>query len=89
MKKQIWKFNLLVQSIQKIEIPRGAEIISVQSQNGIGVMWAICDTMAEKETRTFMVFGTGHNIPSKGLKYMGTYQENGGSLVWHLFEVIA
>lgn len=32
MKKQIWKFNLAVQSILKIEMPKGAEIISIQSQ---------------------------------------------------------
>lgn len=86
MKKQIWKFNLSVQSNFEIEMPKGAEIISVQSQNGSGVMWAICDTSAEKETRTFGIYGTGHNMPADGLKYVGTYQEAGGALVWHLFE---
>lgn len=88
MKKQIWKFNLTVAINFKIEMPKGAEIISVQNQGGNGVMWAICDTQAEKEIRTFAIFGTGHNMPADGLKYVGTYLEQGGALVWHLFERI-
>ncbi len=86
MKKQIWKFPVPVMSDFKIQMPRGAEIISVQSQHGDGVMWAICDTSAEKQTRHFRVYGTGHSMANDGIKYIGTYQQD--VFVWHLFEVV-
>lgn len=85
MKHQVWKFNLSVQSELKVSMPVGAQIISVQLQNDTPVMWAIVDTQAEKETKIFRVYGTGHNMPSMGLFYIGTWQEKSG-FVWHLFE---
>ena len=38
------------------------------------------------ELRTFLVKGTGHPLPDRGLRYVGTVQEAGGRLVWHVFE---
>lgn len=86
--KQIWKFPIHAISAQSILMPKGAEIVSVQTQQGNPVMWAIVDTHADKEQRKFAVFGTGHNMPKDGLKYIGTWQESNQFLVWHLFEVI-
>lgn len=88
MQKQIWKFNLTVNSNFEIEMPKGAQILSVQSQNNRGVMWALCDTQAEKEKRAFQIYGTGHNMPSEGIVYVGTFQQADQTLVWHLFEKV-
>ena len=85
MKKQIWKFDLIVSPYFKVEMPKGSVFVSVQSQNNRGVMWAIVNTEAEKETRTFSRYGNGHSMPSDGINYSGRYKEkdNGVDLVWH------
>ncbi len=88
MKKSIWKFNFKINDDVQIEMPKGAEVLSVQNQNEQPALWAICDTEAEKETRKFSISGTGHPINTDGKKFIGTFQMSGGALVWHLFEII-
>ena len=85
---QVWKFPIYANSVQSILMPKGAQILSVQTQQGSPVIWAIVDPAADKEKRIFSVYGTGHNMPKDGLKYVGTWQESNQYLVWHLFEVV-
>jgi hypothetical protein len=86
MKRVIWKFELKGFRC-KIEMPKDASILEIQTQKETPCIWAICDPEAEKETRTFVVKGTGHvyNFMEEPLIYLGTFQE--GRLVWHVFEV--
>ena len=89
MNKTIWKFELKTTDTQKLEMPVGAEILTVQAQNERPCLWALVDPTEKKETRLFDIFGTGHPIHcdmSIGRRYIGTYQLNGGSLVFHVFE---
>lgn len=75
--------------IQSILMPKGAEILTVQTQNGIPCIWALVDIEAEKEPRVFDIFGTGHPVTfDMGVerKYINTFQLKGGALVFHLFE---
>ena len=91
MKQSIYKYQLEVTDKQNIELPKGAEILTVQTHYGIVCIWALVDKEAEKEYRSFEIFGTGHNIPvDMGVerKYIGTFQLNDGALVFHLFERI-
>lgn len=94
MKKSIWKFPLDVISYQKISMPINAKILSVQSQNGLPVIWAICNTESEyKEDREFEIVGTGEPFFEdsrfwKEQKYIGTFQLLEGEFVGHLFELI-
>jgi len=89
MKKVIWKFEIKTTDGQQIDMPIGAEILTVQIQRGKPCIWAICNPLSENEKRTFEIYGTGNPYPSKGQRsYIGTYQEAGGGLVWHLFELI-
>jgi hypothetical protein len=89
MKKVIWKFELETTDNQEIEMPIGAEILTMQTQNEIPCIWALVDPKAEKETRTFEIFGTGHPIyydMGVSRNYISTYQLHGGTLVFHVFE---
>lgn len=72
---------------QEIEMPEGAEILTVQMQKTDLCLWAIVDPEAKKVKRKFNVFGTGHEIDIKGT-YIGTFQMHGGDLIFHVFEII-
>ncbi len=88
--KQIWKFEIGA-SQSTIEVPRGAEILTVQTQNERACVWALVDPANDKEIRNIEVFGTGHDINYEmgaNRKYIGTTQFRGGELVLHFFERI-
>ena len=89
MEKTIWKFEIQITYKQHIKMPKGAEILSVQVQNGIPYLWALVDPDAEIEERCIEVFGIGNPIQQFSdtqRKYVGTFQMHFGKLVWHLFE---
>lgn len=58
MSRSIWKFQLSHQD-HNIVMPRGAKVLSVHEQFGNICMWADVDTEADKENRSFYVYGTG------------------------------
>ncbi len=87
--KTIWKFEITDSG--NVQMPKGAEILSVQSQNNKPCIWAIVDTASEMEWKYFEVFGTGHDIQcdiGTNRKYIGTLQLDFGVLVFHVFERI-
>jgi len=87
MNKVIWKFTVPLSNCVDIEMPTGAEVISVGMQRGALCMWAKVDPDAPMIMREFMVEGTGQP-PNRRLAdavHWGTTQD--GSMVWHLFEV--
>lgn len=90
MNTTIWKFEL--DTVGKVEMPIGAEPLTVQMQNDKPCLWAMVDPEAAKETRQFNIFGTGHKLPVGNLltklKYIATFQMYGGTLVFHVFEEI-
>lgn len=91
MKNTIWKFTLEVKDFQTLKMPVGSEILTVQSQNTHGQLWALVDPKEEIEERDFEIFGTGNTIycdMGVDRKYIGTYQIHGGQLGWHVFERI-
>ena len=75
-----------------IGLPEGARILDVQSQFNKPFIWALVDPNEEiYQERYFRVAGTGHLIHDKDHKsyeYIGTFQMNGGQLVFHLFEIV-
>lgn len=92
MSKSIWKFPLDTTDYQKVLMPKNAQILSIQAQNEIPCIWAIVDKEAESEEREFEIFGTGHQYKDdiwfgKEHSFVGTYQLNDGSLVFHCFEL--
>lgn len=85
MSKTIWKFTL--RPVIEIEMPDGAQVLSVHAQNGELCMWAQVRTENPMVKRKFLTFGTGHILPEdKRLIFVGTALLEGGSLVLHVFE---
>ena len=82
----VYKYPFPVDDYVKIEMPRGALVLSVQVQDGAPTMWALVHPDSPKETRHFRVYGTGHEIDVNGLVYVGTFQLHEGRFVGHLFE---
>lgn len=83
--KTVWKFGFPVDDRFRVSMPAGARILSVQAQRECPCLWALVDSSAEPEVRTFRLAGTGHPVDD-GLTYLGSFQMAGGRLVWHLFE---
>ena len=86
---KVYKYVLEVTEQQTIEIPEGAQILSVQVQKGIPCIWALVDPNMKLTKRIYKTYGTGH--PMQNLtetdKFIGTYQVANGSGVFHVFEV--
>ena len=82
----IYKYPLMTADEQRVDMPRGAHILSVDVQRGVYCLWALVDPQAEKEQRTFAIIGTGHPIADAArLDYIGSAQL-GEALIFHVFE---
>lgn len=88
MKKQVWKFEVIGNNLP-INMPKGADILTIQEQKEKCFIWALVDPQNELEERFFELYGTGVDIPcDMGIDryYINTVQFDGGDLVFHLFE---
>lgn len=89
--KTVWKFPLALAGEQRIDMPAGARLLSVQPQGEGVCLWALCDPDAKKEPRVIVIVGTGHQAPEEDLwqlKHISTFQLHGGALVFHAFEIV-
>jgi len=85
----IWKYPLKVTDENRLELPKGAEILCVQVQNTDPWLWALVNSLeTEKEVHLIETFGTGHKISGAPRKYIGTYQLHNGGLVFHVFHYL-
>jgi hypothetical protein len=84
----IWKFPLAVVDDQIIEMPRG-QFLTIATQGGMPQLWALVDTDSKKTKRRLRTYGTGHPVDGDIGAFLGTYQLDGGALVFHVFEVKA
>lgn len=85
---------------QNVEMPKGADVLTVQMQDGKPTMWAeVPDLSARVERRRFTIIGTGtpfvRDVDGPTIKrYIGTVQdglyradaERGDNRVWHIYE---
>lgn len=85
MSKSVWKFPVSLEDQFPLEMPEGAQPLSVQMQHGQPCLWALVNPDAPRRSRFFRLVGTGHPV-EEGLGFVGTFQLNGGALVFHLFE---
>jgi len=85
--KVIHKFPIEMANAQLISMPLESEILSVDIQNNIICLWALCSYGACKmHERKILIFGTGSNTSDLDsfVRFIGTVQLNG--FVWHIFE---
>ena len=84
--KTVWKWKLQLNETQVINMPSGAEILSIQTQQGKPMLWALVNEDNPPTSRTFATYGTGFTMPENPGKYIGSYQNKRETLVLHVFE---
>jgi hypothetical protein len=84
--KTIYKYPIKAADEQSVQLPKGAKILCVQTQNGQPWLWAEVDTQVESVPFEIKVRGTGHPFDGSEGVYIGTFQLSGGALVFHVFE---
>ncbi len=81
--RTVWKYTF-TNAVMTFAIPAGARILVVQMQGALPQLWAEVDTLELNTTRTFVLVGTGNEVPLRGV-YVGTVQDD--HLVFHVYEV--
>lgn len=81
--RTIWKYKLMLIESQSLFLPKHAEILTAQIQNGDISIWALLDPEKEQELVRFAIRGTGHRINGDEGRYIATVQKDG--FVWHIF----
>jgi len=86
--KTIWKYNLKIDDEQVVNLPKNAEILTVQNQQGNPCLWALVSPIKETEPRIIVCRGTGHDINFRNftLQYISSAQFYDGDIVFHYFE---
>ncbi|MDP3703094.1 MAG: hypothetical protein Q8R78_01720 [Candidatus Omnitrophota bacterium] len=85
--KTVWKYPIPVAGLFTLEMPAGAEVLSVQIQRGNPMLWTLVETDFPKRERAFRIVGTGHELLNANeLEFRGTFQVRDESEVFHLFE---
>ena len=82
---KIWKFPLQIVSKQKLTMPQGAQILSLQTKGDLPHIWALVAENAQSESRTFVIRCTGQLITHCG-HFVGTFQTTSPAEVFHVFE---
>ena len=84
---RIYKYAIETTDYQEITMPAGAEVLCVQTQHETPYIWARVDPDEQIfHRRKFSIFGTGHDITDDPGRYVGTYQIDGGVLIFHLYD---
>ncbi len=84
--KRVYKYRLgLIGAWVSVIMPEGAEVLCVQMQNGQPCIWAKTTVGAPPVVHHFRIAGTGHDLGDNVGRYIGTFQLDGGALVFHVF----
>jgi len=75
-------------------MPLNCRILDVQFQFGKLMMWCEVEYTAGIEPvyqdRRIWIFGTNHPLPEHvNLHYITTVQQDGGALIWHIYEELS
>ena len=84
---QIFKYSLDPRQ-DYIELPKGARILSIQSQYEVPQLWALVDSKNPIVKRKVIFAVTGQNLTNdelKGMLYVATGQLSHGNFVYHVF----
>lgn len=84
----IWKFDAgFPADSSDVEMPRGATILYVAVQQGHLRIWAMVDPRQDLVPRRINFAGTGHDLSTRIMGgYIGSFQLDGGQLVFHVFD---
>ena len=79
---KIFKYRTQVADSIQLQLPKGAKILSVDTQQQRCFIWALVNPDAPTETRHFRIVTTGEEFNPSGLVYVGSWH----GMVFHLFE---
>lgn len=82
--KRIYKYE--IHSDCTVQLPPGAEILSVGVQFNQLMCWASVEPSDKIETRHLLIGGTGFEPPVNPGRFLGTHLLDGGSTVLHVWE---
>ena len=83
--KTIWKFEIELRDDVVVAVPRGAEILSVQSQGGVVRAWYLVDPAQPKVVHHLKIKGAGQDCDDlDGYSHLDTVQQ--GAYAWHVFK---
>ncbi len=82
----IYKYLLKPQSVQTVEMPKGAQILTAQFQNKTICLWALLNLEGFATKRTIEICGTGLPLDFHPRVFISTVQDPVNGLVWHIFE---
>jgi hypothetical protein len=81
----IWKFPFNVNDEVILQVPKDAQLLSIQIQDGIPCLWAKVNPTMPKNPMKLGIYGTGHQHDAISGIFLATFQMQGGSLVFHAF----
>lgn len=89
--RAVFKHTLQISKFQTISIPAGSKIlgIGIDAQTNEPCMW-VEDNMYEA-LRTYIpieLYCTGESFPDGNREYLGTFQIQGGTYVYHAYKVL-
>ncbi len=88
MKKAMYKYVLPEQEVFSLDLPVGAKIYHAGMQGSSYCIWAEVNVEEQRTlTRQFKLLATGEVEERMDVSYLGTFIENGGEYVYHLYEV--
>jgi hypothetical protein len=89
MDRRIYKYPLVFEDQQFVELPVGSDILSVAEQRGQIVLYAIVDTEEEDKAEVLVyIYGTGNPMGKanpRAKHFLGTVNTHNGALMWHVF----
>ncbi len=80
----IWKY-LVKPGRFTLDVPLGAVPLAVQVQGGEPVLWLQVEPSRPMMPMAFRTISTGSQFEAAEVLYVGTFQLEGGALVFHLF----
>lgn len=86
--RTVHKYPVSLSDISTLDLPLGAEILTVRERGGDAFLYALVSPEAPTERRVFRVANTGEPISERNeLRYVGTFRLRDEGLVYHLFEM--
>ena len=82
---KIYKYKIEPEKT-KLELPRGAEILSAHTKGDNAWIWALVDPDQPTSTRLIAAYATGYSSVPAGAKFINTIHFDNG-LVFHVFEI--
>ena len=86
--KKIFKYVIPVTDESELQLPAGAQILSVMGRRNEIVLYAIVNTSVEVlKTVSVRIVGTGYPVrfDTNEYKFVGTVSLHGGALMFHVF----